>query len=135
VEEKLEKTLSARVSESFESVGKQLNEGGVNTVLDLIKVDPGTIRRKFSVVLERTVLELRGTPCIDLDHTPEPKKEIACTRSFGHSITELHQLTEAITEFASRAAQRHASRGLRLARFWCSFTPARFARGRSTAAP
>jgi DNA polymerase V len=92
-------------------VGKQLNEGGVNTVLDLIKVDPGTIRRKFSVVLERTVLELRGTPCIDLDHTPEPKKEIACTRSFGHSITELHQLTEAITEFASRAAQKARKQG------------------------
>ena len=87
-------------------IGKQLNEGGVTTVLDLIKIDPGTIRRKFSVVLERTVLELRGTPCIDLDHSPAPKKEIACTRSFGHAITELHQLAEAVTEFASRAAQK-----------------------------
>jgi DNA polymerase V len=92
-------------------IGKQLIEGGVKTVADLIKVDPGTIRRKFSVVLERTVLELRGTPCIDLDHSPAPKKEIACTRSFGHAITELHQLTEAVTEFASRAAQKARKQG------------------------
>ena len=92
-------------------IGKQLVEGGVKSVLDLIKVDPGTIRRKFSVVLERTVLELRGTPCIDLDHSPAPKKEIACTRSFGHAITELHQLTEAVTEFASRSAQKARKQG------------------------
>jgi len=92
-------------------IGKQLVKGGVKSVLDLIKVDPGTIRRKFSVVLERTVLELRGTPCIDLDHSPAPKKEIACKRSFGHAITEHHQLTEAVTEFASRAAQKARKQG------------------------
>jgi DNA polymerase V len=92
-------------------IGKQLVEGGVKTVLDLIKMDPGTIRRKFSVVLERTVLELRGTSCIDLDHSPAPKKEIACTRSFGHAIAELRQLTEAVTEFASRAAQKARKQG------------------------
>jgi DNA polymerase V len=92
-------------------IGKQLVEGGVKTVADLIKVDPGTIRRKFSVVLERTVLELKGTACIDLDHSPQPKQQIACTRSFGHSVTELHQLTEAVTDFASRAAQKVRKQG------------------------
>ena len=37
---------------------------------------------------------------------PQPKQEIACTRSFGLPITELHELAEAVTEFASRAAQK-----------------------------
>lgn len=35
-----------------------------------------------------------------------PKQEIACTRSFGHPITQLHELAEAVTEFASRAAEK-----------------------------
>ena len=44
--------------------------------------------------------------CIDLEHTAAPKQEIACTRSFGHPVTELTDLNEAVTEFASRAAAK-----------------------------
>jgi DNA polymerase V len=87
-------------------IGKQLTDGGIKTVQDLVRMDPATIRRGWSVVLERTVRELQGTQCIGLDDAPEPKKEIACTRSFGHAVTELSGLTEAITEFASRAAEK-----------------------------
>ncbi|CAM8665631.1 DinP Nucleotidyltransferase/DNA polymerase involved in DNA repair [Comamonadaceae bacterium] len=87
-------------------ISKQLQAGGIHTVLDLMKIDPATVRSKWSVVLERTVRELQGTPCIDLDHSPAAKKEIACTRSFGRPITELHHIAEAVTEFASRAAEK-----------------------------
>ena len=87
-------------------VSAKLIEGGVTTVLDLARSDPATIRRKFNVMVERTVRELQGTQCIDLEHMPQPKQEIACTRSFGHPITEIHELAEAVTEFASRAAQK-----------------------------
>jgi len=45
-------------------------------------------------------------PCIGLDDAPQPKKEIACTRSFGHPVLDLAGLTQAITEFASRAAEK-----------------------------
>ena len=58
------------------------------------------------MVVERTVRELQGTQCVDLESLPQPKQEIACTRSLGHPITELHELAEAVTEFASRAAQK-----------------------------
>ena len=85
-------------------ISAQLNEGGIITVLDLIRLDPATVRSRWSVVLERTLRELQGTPCVDLEHQPAPKKEIASTRSFGRPITELVDLTEAVTEFASRAA-------------------------------
>lgn len=87
-------------------ISKQLNAGGIHTALELSRLDPATVRRGWSVVLERTVRELQGTPCIDLDQAPAPKKEIACTRSFGHPVTALVQLNEAVTEFASRAAQK-----------------------------
>ena len=58
------------------------------------------------MVVERTVRELQDTQCVDLESVPQPKQEIACTRSFGHPITELQELAEAVTEFASRAAQK-----------------------------
>jgi DNA polymerase V len=85
-------------------ISQQLNAAGIHTVLDLAQLDPVMVRNRWSVVLERTVRELQGMPCIELEHAPPPKQEIACTRSFGHPVTELVDLKEAITEFASRAA-------------------------------
>ena len=87
-------------------ISKQLTDGGIKTVQDLVRMDVATIRKGWSVVLERTVRELQGTPCIGLDDAPAPKKEIANTRSFGHAVTELSDLTQAVTEFASRAAEK-----------------------------
>lgn len=87
-------------------ISKQLTDGGIKTVQDLVRMDVATIRKGWSVVLERTVRELQGIPCIGLDDAPAPKKEIACTRSFGHAVTELSDLTQAVTEFASRAAEK-----------------------------
>ncbi len=106
----LEAVLAATAVNEVWGVGrqisKQLVEGGINTVLDLMRLDPAMVKRRWSVVLERTVRELHGMPCIDLESMPKPKQEIACTRSFGHAITELHEVAEAITEFASRASQK-----------------------------
>ena len=87
-------------------ISKQLTDGGIRTVQDLVGMDAATIRRGWSVVLERTVRELQGVQCIELDDAPPPKKEIACTRSFGHAVTEISDLTQAVTEFASRAAEK-----------------------------
>jgi DNA polymerase V len=87
-------------------IAKQLQEGGIHTVLDLARMDPATIRRRWSVTLERTVRELQGQPCIELDDVPGPKQQIACTRSFGQPVTDLASLLEAVSEFAGRAAQK-----------------------------
>lgn len=87
-------------------IGAQLVEGGIRTALDLARLDPATVKRGWSVVLERTVRELQGTPCIGLEDAPEPKKQIACTRSFGRSVEAFEPLAEAVSEFASRAAEK-----------------------------
>ena len=89
----------------------QLNEGGIQTALDLSRLDTATVRSKWSVVLERTVRELQGTSCIELEDAPAAKKEIACTRSFGQPITELSDLNEAVTHFASQAAEKLRKQG------------------------
>ena len=92
-------------------ISAQLIADGITTAQDLTRLDPAMVRTRWSVVLERTVRELQGTCCIELDHAPSPKKEIACTRSFGHFITELSDLTQAVTEFASRTAQKLRQQG------------------------
>ena len=92
-------------------IGNQLREGGIGNVLQLARMDPATVRRRWSVVLERTVRELQGMPCIALDDAPAPKKEIACTRSFGRPVTDLEPLIEAVSTFASRAAEKLRAQG------------------------
>lgn len=82
----------------------QLGESGIRTALQLARLDPALVRARWSVLLERTVRELQGHACIELDHVPGPKQQIACTRSFGHTVTALGDLAQAVTEFASRAA-------------------------------
>ena len=45
-------------------IGKQLNDAGVHTVLDLVRLSPSMVRDRWSVVLERTVRELQGEPWV-----------------------------------------------------------------------
>lgn len=87
-------------------IGKQLQAAGIKTVLDLNRLDPATVRSRWSVVLERTLRELQGTPCVDLEDVPTAKQQIACTRSFGQAVTDKADLVEALTTFASRAAEK-----------------------------
>ena len=92
-------------------IATQLREGGIKTVLDLARMDTATVRKRWNVTLERTVREVQGFPCIDMDDAPAPKQQIACTRSFGRPVTDLAPLIEAVSEFASRAAEKLRKQG------------------------
>jgi DNA polymerase V len=94
-------------------LGKQLKDSGITTVWDLMQLDAATVGRRWSVVLERTVRELQGTRCVALEHAPPPKQQIACTRSFGHPVTAQDELSQAVSEFTSRAAQKLRRQGLK----------------------
>ena len=85
-------------------IGAKLAEGGIHTALDLARMEAATVRRHFSVVLEKTVRELHGVPCIEVGDEPAPKQQIMCSRSFGAAVTRGRHLAEALTEFTSRAA-------------------------------
>jgi DNA polymerase V len=87
-------------------IGEQLRAGGIHTVLDLVRADIGAVRKTFGLGLTKTVQELRGLPCIDVDDSPAPRQQILVSRSFGRVITQVDGIVEAVTEFASRAAER-----------------------------
>lgn len=87
-------------------IAAKLAEQGIVTALDVAQMPAGKARDGLNVVLERTVRELQGASCIPLEQAPAPKQQIACTRSFGYPITTLPPLMEAVSEFASRAAEK-----------------------------
>lgn len=73
-------------------IGKKLDVMGIKTVLDLADTDIRFIRKHFSVVLERTVRELRGEPCLALEEFAPDKQEIICSRSFGEKLTDYNAM-------------------------------------------
>ena len=60
----------------------------------------------MGVVGVRMIHELRGISCLPLELVVKPKKETCVSRSFGHPVTELADLQEAIAAYASRAAEK-----------------------------
>ncbi len=84
----------------------RLKAVGIHTVLDLVRADTASLRREFSVVLEKTLLELRGTRCLEVDDAPEPSQQIMCSRSFGAPVVELAALGEVVSQFATRVAEK-----------------------------
>lgn len=87
-------------------LSKRLNALGITTALDLANASPRAIRDQFSVVLERTVRELNGESCIELEEIPPTKKQIVCSRSFGAKVTQFELLREAVCEYATRATEK-----------------------------
>ncbi|EIW6503948.1 Y-family DNA polymerase [Escherichia coli] len=87
-------------------ISKKLEAMGIKTVLDLTDTDMHFIRKHFNVVLERTVRELRGEPCLELEEFAPVKQEIVCSRSFGERITDYDVMRQAICSYASRATEK-----------------------------
>lgn len=87
-------------------ISKKLEAMGIKTVLQIADTDIRFIRKHFNVVLERTVRELRGEPCLALEEFAPVKQEIICSRSFSGRITEYEEMRQAICSYASRAAEK-----------------------------
>ena len=79
---------------------------GIQTVFDLKQANPERLRQQFSVVMEKTIRELNGTVCIELEEVSPPKKQIVSSRSFGHPVRDYNSLAESITLYISRAAEK-----------------------------
>lgn len=105
-----DKLLRAMPVEEVWGIGRQmtahLQAMGIRTAWDLAQSDAATLRRQFSVVIEKTVRELRGVACLQLDEPEVPKREICCSRMFGHRVHDLHRLREAVASYTARAAEK-----------------------------
>ncbi len=91
-------------------IGRQMTahlaDMNIRTAWDLAQADAWTLRSKFSVVVEKTARELRGTSCLALEEQAPPKQEICCSRMFGKRLHELPPIREALATYAARACEK-----------------------------
>ena len=87
-------------------ISKKLNKMGIYSALDLAQANPKMLRKHFNVCLERTIEELNGIPCIDLEDAHENRQQIYCTRSFGDKLTTLQPIKQATALYSRRATQK-----------------------------
>lgn len=87
-------------------VESRLGEIGIDTPLQLRDADPQFIRERFSVVMQRMVMELRGVPCIAFEDVAPDRKSVMASRSFGRPVTTYQELREAVSTYTSRAAEK-----------------------------
>jgi DNA polymerase V len=87
-------------------LGEALRAQGIQTAGQLIQCDKAWIKRRFSITLLRTVMELQGIPTLELEEIPPPKKGITSSRSFGRVVFSLDELKEAVASFIAIAAEK-----------------------------
>lgn len=85
---------------------KKLRSIGIDTAFKLKQTSAKKIRSKFNVVLERTVHELNGEPCQDLELIIPDKQEIVSSRAFSKTITDYNDMQQAVARYVSRAAEK-----------------------------
>lgn len=90
----------------------KLEAQGIKTVAELVAADPKALRRRYGVVVERTVQELRGIPCAELEQLAQAKQQIICSRSFGERITTIGPMHQALAGYMERAAEKLRAEGM-----------------------
>ena len=106
----LDQLLSEIAVSEIWGVGRKLaprlESLGFKSVYDLKHANQKIMRREFSVVMEKTIRELNGHVCIDLEEAPPAKQQILSSRSFGQPVRDYNSLAESISLYISRAAEK-----------------------------
>ncbi|HBC7427978.1 TPA: translesion error-prone DNA polymerase V subunit UmuC [Providencia rettgeri] len=109
-EQRQRKLLSLIPIEEVWGIGRRISAKlrimDVNTALDLANASVATIRKTFGVTLERTLRELNGEPCIELEEVRKIKQQILCSRSFGQKVLDIETMRKAVCDYAERAAEK-----------------------------
>jgi len=87
-----------------------LKHSGIHSAYDLAHADSTWIRRKYSVVLQRTARELNGDSCISIEDLPE-KKQLLISRSFKERVTNYEHLQSLISGYIGRACEKLRKQG------------------------
>ena len=90
---------------------ERLAELGIRTVLQLRNTEPKILRPLFGVVMERIVEELRGISCLPLEMVAPPRKQILSSRCFGRVVESREDLSEAVSSYMGRAAEKLRAQG------------------------
>ncbi|HOY88057.1 MAG: Y-family DNA polymerase [Methylotenera sp.] len=84
----------------------RLHQLSIHTVYDLKYANAAALRKQFSVMMQKTISELNGTVCLELEEIAPAKQQIISSRSFGQPVYDYESLAESITLYMSRAAEK-----------------------------
>jgi len=87
-------------------ISNRLNTYNIKNSYDLTFANEHHLTREFSIVLGRTIRELKGHSCIDLDDPTIPSKRILSSRSFASALNDIEIIKQAIIFHVNRAHQR-----------------------------
>lgn len=85
---------------------KKLKDFKIYTVAELLEADQSFIKKKCSIVTERTYLELKGISCLQVSDVAVKKKNILSSRSFGAPVTEIDSLKESLSSYLETACRK-----------------------------
>ena len=85
---------------------KLLQQNQVFTAYDFTLLGDNWLRTKMKVIGLRIKKELLGESCLRLELIVPPKKAIATTRAFGKKTSEIKFITEAVSTYAARCAEK-----------------------------
>lgn len=83
-----------------------LRRNGFRTAYDVTKIPEEWIRKNMSVVGQRLLNELKGTPCIKWEFEQKARKNICVSRSFGQLLTDKTIIREALCNYAATVARK-----------------------------
>jgi DNA polymerase V len=91
-------------------VGKQLSKlymkNNINTAYKLKNISNTWVKKNTNVLGAKTVMELRGVPCVELQTIESKRKSCCVSRSFGKKVENIEKLKESITTHCLSAAEK-----------------------------
>ena len=91
-------------------VGKQLSKlytkNGIDTAYKLKNISNSWVKKSTNVLGAKTVMELRGITCINLETQDTKRKSCCVSRSFGRKVESFEKLQESITTHCLNAAEK-----------------------------
>ena len=87
-------------------ISKQLQAYNIKSCYDLTFANEHYLAREFSVLIGRTIRELKGQSCISLDDPEIPSQRILSSRSFASAINNIQIIKQAMIFHVNRAHQK-----------------------------
>ena len=85
---------------------KKLLREGIENVWQFSQADVFTLRRRYGVVLERTLREIQGVSCLPVESVPKPKEQILRSRSFSHATNDRSVLLSSVSTHMTEVARQ-----------------------------
>lgn len=91
-------------------LSKRLQQKGCKTAFDFTQLPNAYIKSNFSIVELRLKLDLEGNPTLQLDEVKN-KQVIATTRSFEYTYSNINDIKERVSTFATICAEKLRQQG------------------------